>query len=75
MCVAVCVCARARAHLSACVRACVRDACDKQVGGKDVAGIEKIEDVHKLLTGPVGSKVRLKLSRSGLPAKRAPSRL
>jgi C-terminal processing protease CtpA/Prc len=44
----------------------VHDACFKQVGGKDVAGIDKIEDVHKLLNGPVGSKVRLKLSRSGM---------
>ena len=26
----------------------------------------KVEDVHKLLSGPVGSKVRLKLSRSGM---------
>ena len=28
--------------------------------------MEKVEDVHKLLNGPAGSKVRLKLSRSGM---------
>jgi len=35
------------------------------VGGKAVTG-EKLEDVNKLLMGAPGSKVRLKLSRSGM---------
>jgi hypothetical protein len=36
-----------------------------QVGGKAVTG-EKLDEVNKLLQGAPGSKVRLKLSRSGM---------
>ena len=36
-----------------------------KVGGKDVTG-EKLENVNKLLCGAAGSKVRIKLSRSGM---------
>ncbi len=37
-----------------------------QVGGKDVTGL-KLDEVNKLLNGAPGSKVRVKLSRAGMP--------
>ena len=35
-------------------------------GGKDVTGL-KLDEVNKLLNGASGSKVRVKLSRAGMP--------